>query len=819
MSATSINTLLDAMTLEEQVSLLSGQDFWSIASIQRLDIGELRVTDGPNGARGSGSLIGGNKSACFPCGIALGATWNPELLYRIGSAIADEVKSKGAHVSLAPTVNLQRTATNGRNFECYSEDAVLTASLAVQFIKGLQDKQIGATVKHFVGNESEIQRTTISSEIDERTLREHYLYPFEQAVKQADTWAIMSSYNKLNGVYTSENEWLLSKVLRDEWGFEGIVMSDWFGSQSTSPTINAGLNLEMPGPSRDRGNKLIAAVNEGAVDPERVRYLAHGMLTLLERVGVLQTHTEREEQSVDCPEHRELIRVAGAEATVLLKNDNLLPLDHPSSIAVLGPNADTAQIMGGGSAQLNPHYAITPLAGLITQLGEETIVYAQGCSNRRYEPLITGTFQAHYFTNRELSGDPVYTETVDQLHAFLMEGFGGGKVEKNHFSILLEGDIRVSETANYHLGAFSAGYIRVYLDEQLIIDSWGDKWQRGTTFFEEGSEERVESVALSQDHTYRLRVEFACLPNNKLGVSGYRVGLGLPTSDRDIAEAVALAKNADTAIVFVGRNAEWDTEGGDLPHIRLPGRQDELIDAVAAVNSKTIVVLQTGGPVEMPWLNKVSAVLQAWYPGQEAGNAIADVLLGKQEPSGRLAQTFPVIYEDTPIAVGDTQVYPGREGKIVYQEGEFFGYRHYDEHDIEPLFAFGFGLGYTQFSLQDAQAEQSHDGYEVTVTLSNVGKRTGQTVVQAYLVPPKGEITRAPQALKSFVKTFLEPDQMSQITLPISLRDLAFYDVGEGRWCVASGVHRVDIGFSSRDIKQSVNIEIAEPFFLEEGSF
>lgn len=815
MTAKSINTLLDAMTLEEQVSLLSGQDFWSIASIKRLDIGELRVTDGPNGARGSGALIGGNKSACFPCGIALGATWNPDLLYEIGSAIADEVKSKGAHVSLAPTVNLQRTATNGRNFECYSEDAVLTAALAVQFIKGLQDKQVGATIKHFVGNESEIQRTTISSEIDERTLREHYLYPFEQAVKKADTWAIMSSYNKLNGVYTAENEWLLSKVLREEWGFEGIVMSDWFGSESTRPTINAGLNLEMPGPSRDRGDKLIEAVKQGSINPDRVRFLAEGMLTLLENVGVLQTHTEREERSDDNPEHRDLIRKAGAEAIVMLKNDNLLPLNNSTNIAVLGPNANTAQIMGGGSAQLNPHYAITPLAGLTSQLGDQAIRYAHGCSNRRYEPLISGDFQAQYFANRDLSGNPVHSESVDILHAFLTEGIGGGKVEKNNFSMLLSGDVTAQESADYQLGAFSAGYIRVYIDDELVIDSWGDKWQRGTTFFEEGSEEVVESISLSKGQTYQLKVEFACLPNNKLGVSGYRVGLGVPTSDKDIADAVALAKKAETAIVFVGRNAEWDTEGGDLPHIRLPGRQDELVRAVAAVNSKTIVVLQTGGPVEMPWLNDVSAVLQAWYPGQEAGNAIADVLLGKQEPSGRLAQTFPVRYEDNPTAVGDESVYPGKDGKVVYQEGEFFGYRHYDEHDIEPLFPFGFGLGYTHFALHKAHLEQIHERYDVTVTVENIGKRAGHVVVQAYVAPPEGEVKRAPQSLKGFAKMHLNAAQTSDITMPISLRDLAFYDVEESKWCVSAGTYRIDLGFSSRDIQQSVNIDIAEPFFLE----
>ena len=271
MSEDRIRELAEQLTLAEQVSLLSGEDFWSLPAIPRLGIGKLRVTDGPNGARGGGSLIGGVKSAAFPVGIALGATWNVALVEEVGAALADEVKSKGAHVSLSPTVNIHRSVTNGRNFECYSEDPILTAELSTAYIRGLQGQGVSATIKHFVGNESEIERTTMSSEIDERTLREVYLVPFEQAVKVAGTWGIMSSYNRLNGIFTSENDWLLSTVLRKEWRYDGVVMSDWFGSHSTAPTINAGLDLEMPGPPRDRGQKLIDAVKSGEVTADKVR--------------------------------------------------------------------------------------------------------------------------------------------------------------------------------------------------------------------------------------------------------------------------------------------------------------------------------------------------------------------------------------------------------------------------------------------------------------------------------------------------------------------------------------------------------------------
>src|SRR3569833_1512590 len=327
MSEVRIHELVDQMTLAEQVSLLSGEDFWSLPAIPRLGLHKLRVTDGPNGARGGGSLIGGVTSAAFPVGIALGATWNVALVKEIGAALADEGKSKGAHVSLSPTVNIHRSVTNGRNFECYSEDPVLTAQLAVGFITGLQQQGVGATIKHFVGNESEIERTTMSSQIDERKIHEVYLVPFEQAVKVAGTWAIMSSYNRLNGTYTSENQWLLTKVLREQWNYNGVVMSDWFGSHSSAPTVIAGLDMEMPGPPRDRGQKLVDAVECGEVSREVVRERALNVLRLAVRTGAIDDDRVWHERADDRPAHRALIRRAGAEGAVLLKNTGLLPLD------------------------------------------------------------------------------------------------------------------------------------------------------------------------------------------------------------------------------------------------------------------------------------------------------------------------------------------------------------------------------------------------------------------------------------------------------------------------------------------------------------
>ena len=478
-SADELSTLL---TLEEQVSILSGEDFWSLPAIERLGIGKLRVTDGPNGARGGGSLIGGVKSAAFPVGICIGASWNVALAQEIGAALAQEVKSKGAHVSLSPTVNIQRSVTNGRNFECYSEDPVLTGKLAVGFIQGLQNEGISATIKHFAGNESEIQRTTMSSQIDERSLRETYLIPFEMAVKEGGTWGIMSSYNKLNGTYTAENHWLLTEVLRGDWGYDGLVMSDWFGSRSTAPTVNAGLDLEMPGPTRDRGAKLLAAVEAGEVSAETVARTGAECAAADGAVGSLSDHRPHEEHADDRPEHRALIRRAGAEGTVLMKNKGgVLPLSMAGTgkIAVIGPNAKTAQIMGGGSAQLNPHYRVTPWDGIAAALGGESrLSYATGALNNKFEPMLEGMFKAEYFASRDLSGPVVHSETIENVQAFLFGAIAEGKVDPMAFSLRLTGAFTPKGSGIHQGGVFASGPIRLLVDGKLVASAWEELGSR-----------------------------------------------------------------------------------------------------------------------------------------------------------------------------------------------------------------------------------------------------------------------------------------------------------------------------------------------------
>lgn len=798
---TDIDTLLDQMTLEEQVAILSGQDFWSVAPNDRLGFATLRVTDGPNGARGGGSLVGGVKSAAFPVGIVIGSSWNPELAREIGVALAEEVKSKNAHVSLAPTVNIQRSVTNGRNFECYSEDPMLSGELAVGLIEGLQGQGVSATMKHFIGNESEIERTTMSSDIDERTLREVYLLPFEQAVKRAKTWGIMSSYNKVNGTYAAENHWALTKVLREDWGYDGIVMSDWFGSRSTEPTVNAGLDLEMPGPTRDRGAKLVAAVQAGTVSAATVRERAGNMLRLMRRVGSLEDHRPFEERAEDRPEHRALIRRAGAEGAVLLQNDGLLPLSREGSIAVIGPNAKVAQIMGGGSAQLNPHYAVSPWDGL--QAKGAALTYAAGCTNDRFEPLLTGEFTAEFFAGKALQGEVLHRIVMSDLMAFWIPPLGGGKVDPFNFSARVSGTFTPQASGLHRVGVFAAGYAKVLVDGRVIANAW-DGWKKGATFFEEGCDEVVDEIVLEAGRDYAVTVEFCNKPSDNLVFAGLRVGIGRPLGDADIAEAARVAAAADRAVVFVGRTGEWDTEGWDLPNITLPGRQDELVAAVIAANPNTVVVLQTGGPVEMPWASKARAILQAWYPGQEAGNAIADVLFGDAEPGGRLAQTFPRRWSDNPAHSQDREVYPGLNGHVRYEEGIFVGYRHYDRLGITPLFAFGHGLGYTSFALSDLTV--TPDGGRVSVTLTNTGDRVGSTVVQVYVGDTASSVARPVKELKGFAKVTLEPGAARVVEVALDARAFAFFDVAAQGWRVEAGEFAVSVGFSATDVRATAQV-------------
>ncbi len=798
---THIDALVQSMTLEEQVSLLSGADFWTTVPVERVGVPAIKVSDGPNGARGGGSLVGGVAAAAFPVGISLASSWNTPLVEEVGQALAEEALSKGARVLLAPTVNIHRSPLNGRNFECYSEDPYLSARLVVAYVRGLQSQGVSATVKHYVGNDSEFERNSISSDIGERALREIYLVPFEAAVREAGTWALMSSYNKVNGTYVSQNPRLLRDILKGEWGFDGLVMSDWTGTYSMVEAANAGLDLEMPGPTWLRGPRLVEAVRDGRVDAAAVADSARRLLRLIARVGAFDDPTIPDEQAIDKPEHRALIRRAGAEGIVLLKNDGLLPLALSAGrrVALIGPNAQTAQIMGGGSAQVNAHYRITPLEGLLAQAGAAEIGCDTGCVNYKQLPLLDGPITVEYFNSTDLSGEVVARQEIAQGELMYFLDVMPG-VNAWEFSARLSARVTPDADGEHHFSLASAGLSRLFVDDALLVDNWTN-WQKGDTYFGFGSNAVAGAIDLQAGRATNVRVEYAYTGAGGLGMKALRIGFARPLGDEALESAVLAAAQADVAVLFVGLTGEWDSEGNDRPHMDLVGRQNELIARVAAANPKTIVVLQTGGPVAMPWLDQVGAVVQAWYPGQECGNSIADVLTGLVNPAGRLPQTFPVRLEDNPAYVN----YPGENGHVLYGEGIFVGYRYYDKKRVAPLFPFGHGLSYTTFAYDSLRlsADTLAPGETLTVSVdvTNTGDRAGQEVVQLYVRDPRAALARPEKELKGFAKVALEPGETQTVTLSLDMRALAYYDDARAAWVAEAGEFEALVGASSADIR------------------
>jgi len=787
--------LITQMTLEEKISMLAGADLWHTVPVRRLGIPAIKVTDGPIGARGD-DIPSGPTSACFPCGTALGATWNVDLVERVGKALAEETKAKGAHILLAPTVNIHRSPLAGRNFECYSEDPYLTARMAVAYINGLQSQGVGACIKHFACNDSEFERQSISSEVGERALREIYLRPFQIAIREARPWAVMSSYNRVNGTYASENDYLLLDILKGEWGFEGIVMSDWFGTYSPN-AARGGLDLEMPGPARWMGEKALAAVKQGQVSEEMINEKVRRLLHTIERAGAFEQPELRPEQAIDDPEHRRVARQAASESIVLLKNaKSILPLDagHLRSIAVIGANAKWASIMGGGSVRVHPHYTVAPLDAMKHRAGDK-VGYAVGCAIHRAPLLFDKTWLSEglvlqYFANRNLEGAPAHTEVTRKL----MLNWAGSPmpgIEATNFSVRLAGAFAAPESGIYDLSLSSIGPSRLLVDGKLVIDLWD------SADLSRGRQETI-GIELVAGQTHSIKIEHAAQPDAHW--QNLRVGCMPRVPADSIQQAAALAAKSDVAIVFAGLTAEWESEGFDRPDMELPGDQVRLIEQVAAANPNTLVVLNVGSPISMSWLDKVAAVVQAWYIGQETGNAIADVLFGDVNPSGKLTTTWPKRLQDNPAYIN----YPGENGQVVYGEGLFVGYRYYDKKDVAPLFPFGYGLSYTTFAYRNLVLDASEYGAEdvirVSVDIQNTGTRAGQEVIQVYVHDVRPRLVRPEKELKAFAKVALKPGETKTVTFTLDREALSYYDPAVKRWVAGSGEFEVWVGSSSRDI-------------------
>jgi beta-glucosidase len=775
------------LSIEQKVDLLAGADVWHTASFEDPPVPAIRMSDGPAGVRGTSWT--GAASASFPCGAALGATWDPDLVRRIGRALGREAHSKSVQVVLGPTVNLHRTPVGGRNFECFSEDPLLTAELAVAYVEGLQSEGVASCIKHFVGNDTEFERMSISSEIDERTLRELYLVPFEAAVRRAGVRAVMSGYNRLNGTFCGEHPWLLTEVLRGEWGFDGVVISDWFGCHSAGRSLRAGLDLEMPGPARQRGPRLLDEVHEGIVGEHDLDIAVERLLALAEWTGAAEADTT--EETADDPETRQVIREAAIRAMVLLKNDgHTLPLTATARrVALIGPYARFGRIQGGGSARVKPDHGRGPLDALADRLPDVT--FEPGGSIAKYLPTMLGNFNVEFYD--EAGGSE--SSAVNRL-AWYWDKPPAPGLDPTRFGARIVGTFQPEHAGEWELGVRAVGAVTVTLDGETVIEL--AEPQRGGAFFGLGSPEIRTTVEL-EDRPYEVTVDYP-IGEGEL-VRGLVVGARpVPPGDH-LEQAGALAAEADVAIVIVGTDDDWETEGEDRTALALPGDQDDLVTTVAAANPQTVVVLNTGSPVAMPWLDQVPAVLQLWFPGQEIGDALAEVLTGEAEPGGRLPITFPRRLEDTPAF----DHYPGIDGRAVYAEGLLIGHRWYQRQQIEPLFPFGFGLGYTTFELDGAVVEGSAAyGASLEVTVKNTGDRAGGEVVQVYVAPPEGDDDRPGRQLAGFRRVDLAAGAEERVHIDLDPR--AFTSWLDGSWVIQPGEYTVLVGRSSVDLQPVAKI-------------
>jgi beta-glucosidase len=820
-----IDDLVKKLTLQEKISLVAGVDNWHTAVVKRLGIPAIKVTDGPHGARTADEKVPDRTlpATCFPNGVTLAATWNPEIVKKVGAAIGAETRARGCAILLGPCVNIHRSPLGGRNFESYSEDPYLSSRIVVAFINGVQSKKVSACVKHLALNNQEYQRMTISSDVDERTMREIYFPSFEKAVKEAGVWSVMCSYNKINGTFAADHRWLLTELLKDEWGFNGLLVSDWFAVHSTAPAANAGVDLEMPGPARFFGKDLADAVKKGQVTEKTIDDKVRRLLRLMLNTGALDGEIPAPDKIKDFPAHRALAREAAEEGIVLLKNDNnVLPLNKKSvkTIAVIGPNAAEAGIQGGGSAQVNPYYKIAPLDAIKNLCGNKVkIVYELGCASRLKTHLVDPLYiscgkdgkkpglTGEYFNNSDFSGKPALTQVDTSFEFRWMPGeFPNPALYSRKFSIRWQGFFKAPETGRFKFGLLNSDWARVYIDGKLVCGNWNE--HREINYFI--STETVGEVALQSGKIYPIKIEFSHSKDDPWPLHAFRLGCDLPLPAGLLQRAVKAAKNADAAIVFAGLTEEYESEGYDRKEMPLPAAQNELIVKVAKANPNTVVVLNNGSPVAMPWINKVPAVVEALFPGQECGNAIAAVLFGDVNPSGKLPDTYPVRYEDNPAYIN----YPGENGKVPYGEGIFVGYRYYDAKKIEPLWAFGHGLSYTDFAYGNLKVTpvKAKAGQKITVSIDvmNAGKVAGKEVVQLYVGDTACRVRRPPKELKAFEKISLAPGELKTVVFKLAKDAFSFYDTELKDWAIDPGEFEILVGSSSRDIRAKQSLTLTE---------
>ncbi|RFU24391.1 hypothetical protein B7463_g11945, partial [Scytalidium lignicola] len=809
MQAFDPESVLSKLSIQEKIELLAGIDFWHTKSIPRLGVPSIRLSDGPNGVRGT-RFFNGAPAACFPCGTALAATWNVPLLEEAGRLMGEEAIVKGSHVLLGPTVNMQRSPLGGRGFESFSEDPILAGMCAAAIVRGVQSTHVVATIKHFVANDQEHERMAVDSIITQRALREIYLLPFQIAVRDAQPGAFMTSYNKVNGIHVNDNPKFLQDILRGEWGWEGLIMSDWYGTYSTVAAMKAGLDLEMPGPSKWRGQLITHSLMAKTLSPITLDDRVRNILKLISRVGKTGVPQNAPEGSRDVPETAALLRKIAGESIVLLKNErNVLPLDASKTVAIIGPNAKMAAYCGGGSASLLPYYTVTPFDGISSKATPSNVKYSVGCYSHLMLPLLGPnlrtadgkvgvTFKA--FTDPATVPDRA---PVDELHLsdtyMYLVDYYHPKLTEDLYWAEVEGYFTAEEDGEYEFGLTVFGTGKLYLDEEMLIDN--ESVQRsGGSFFNVGTVEETGVKRLEKGRRYKVKVEFASGVTSKLtdadgvvsfGGGGIRIGgARVIDAQEEIERAVQLAKEVDQVVLCVGLNSPPS----------------------AAANPNTVVVVQSGTPVSMPWASQVAGLLHAWYGGNETGNAIADALYGTINPSGKLTLSFPIQVEDNPAFLN----YRSERGRVLYGEDVYVGYRFYEATKRATLFPFGHGLSYTRFQMSNlsvsVDAGSESGKLNVTLDVENTGSRDGAEVVQVYISQRAPSVKRPMKELKGFVKVYLKAGEKRTVAVPgIDVRyATSFWDEAREMWICERDTFDVLVGESSAHTPLKGSFEVGE---------
>ena len=790
-----VDALLKQLSLEEKIDLIGGVHDFYIREIKHIGLPALKMADGPFGVRNYG------PSTTFG-GIGLAATWDPELVGRIGAVIGQDARARGVHFMLGPGVNISRSPLCGRNFEYFGEDPFLASRTAVAYITGMQSQGVSATIKHFMGNNQEFLRHDGDSIIDERTMREIYLPTFEAAVKEAHVGAIMDSYNLINGQHATQDGSLNNLIAKKEWGFDGIVMSDWDATYDGVAAANGGLDLEMPSPKFMNRTTLLPAVKEGSVSEATIDDKVRRILRTAIRFGWL----DREQADLSVSLYDEKGQWVALEAArsgmVLLKNDgNLLPLDRAKikSIAVIGPDAYPAQVVGGGSAGVRPFHGVSYLEGLAGYLGgSATVYYDRGLPSLKELAQATSFsvdaagnepgINLDAFNNPDLSGPPAI-HRVDR-HIDADHSLGNG-VNQNYVSARWSGYFIPGNPGEHTLFVQEAGEgfgYRVYVDDKLVIDDW------------ELARARVSQMRLPlAAGAHKIRFEYSV--HFHWGGASVRLGIIRPEAVVNAA-AKALASKADAVVLAVGFDSESESEGADRT-FQLPPAQDELINQVVGANKNTIVVVTSGGAVDMNrWLGHVPALFESWYAGQEQGTALAQLIFGEYSPSGKLPVTFERSWEENPA---HDNYYPkSGEKRIEYKEGVFFGYRYFDKVPVKPQFPFGYGLSYTTFAYKNlsitpasAAGEQVID---VSLDVTNTGHRAGAEVAEVYVGEPNATVPRPVKELKGFIRVQLNAGETRRVSVTLDRRAFAYYNIKNHDWTVDAGDFNVYVGSSSAQI-------------------